>query len=57
MFNAESIMKTRTLAGQYFLMLLVALNVASVSPGHAQSESFPLRSVMIIDLTPVSLLV
>jgi len=32
-------------------MLLVALNVASVSPGHAQSESFPRRSIMIIDLT------
>jgi len=33
-------MKKPTLPGEYFLMLLVALNVASVSPGHAQSESF-----------------
>jgi len=33
-------MKKRTLPGEYFLMLLVALNVVSVSPGHAQSESF-----------------
>ena len=33
-------MKNRTLAGEYFLMLLVALNVGSVSLGHAQSESF-----------------
>jgi tripartite-type tricarboxylate transporter receptor subunit TctC len=33
-------MKKSTLAGEYFLMVLVALNVASVSLGHAQSESF-----------------
>ena len=33
-------MKKRSLAGAYFIMLLVALNVASISTGHAQSESF-----------------
>jgi tripartite-type tricarboxylate transporter receptor subunit TctC len=33
-------MKNRTLAVECFLMLLVALSVSSVSPGHAQSESF-----------------
>jgi len=33
-------MKKRTLPGEYFVMLLVALNCASVSAGHAQSESF-----------------
>ena len=40
MFRAGGVMKKLTLAGEYFLMLLVALNVASVSTGYAQSESF-----------------
>ena len=33
-------MKKRTLSGAYFIMLLVALTVDSISTGHAQSDSF-----------------